>query len=369
MPLKADSFALGQAPQRPHVEETTSGVTTGVGDGALGREPTLRLLESLSEGDGTAFVRARGPEDLAHLGWGTAAEIRNDLRANESSDLNALFAEVNRKLRMGGRFSGFAETTDQRKARWFAGPPRPLAWIGYTAHFACHRVGPWLRFTRPLYHAITGGRNRSITKTEVLGRLVYCGFKIIRTWEEGGHLHFEVEKRGEPSVSPPPTVGLILRMKRVLKGGEIKVVYKIRTMHPYAEYLQAYVYASNALEENGKFSNDFRIATWGRFLRKTWLDELPMIVNLLKGDIKLFGVRPLSEHYLSLYPPDLREMRLRHQPGLIPPLYADLPVGLENIFESERRYLEAYERAPWTTDAKYLVRALRRILLERARSQ
>ena len=75
-------------------------------------------------------------------------------------------------------------------------------------------------------------------------------------------------------------------------------------MHPYAEYLQKFVYEKFSLQEGGKFNNDFRVASWGKVFRKLWIDELPMIINFFKGDLKLVGVRPLSNHYLNLYSPN-----------------------------------------------------------------
>ena len=71
---------------------------------------------------------------------------------------------------------------------------------------------------------------------------------------------------------------------------------------------------------------DLFITRVGRFLRKTWLDELPMLINWMKGDLKLVGVRPLSSHYFSLYSEELRALRIRTKPGLIPAfLSPDMP--------------------------------------------
>ena len=102
-------------------------------------------------------------------------------------------------------------------------------------------------------------------------------------------------------------------------------------MHRYAEYIQDYVYAQNNLKAGGKIKDDYRITWWGKVLRTFWLDEIPMIYNLIRGDIKLIGVRPLSKHYLSLYSDDLQTLRSKHKPGLIPPFYADLPSTLNEI--------------------------------------
>src|SRR5690606_24682592 len=106
----------------------------------------------------------------------------------------------------------------------------------------------------------------------------------------------------------------------------------------------------NNLDEGGKFKNDFRIPTWGRWMRRLWLDELPMIINVLRGEMKLVGVRPLSRHYFNLYPPEIQELRTRHTPGLLPPFYRDLPKAFDEIVASEARYLRSYEKMPLRTD-------------------
>jgi lipopolysaccharide/colanic/teichoic acid biosynthesis glycosyltransferase len=139
-------------------------------------------------------------------------------------------------------------------------------------------------------------------------------------------------------------------------------------MHAYSEYLQEYVYFKNDLKAGGKFKDDFRITTEGKIFRKFWLDELPMIINLFKGNMKLVGVRPLSKHYFNLYSEELKRKRIQYKPGLIPPFYADMPATLEEIMDSEMRYLESYEKNPFTTDLKYFFRAWYNIFLKHARS-
>ena len=326
-------------------------------------------LERVRETERTFFVAATEARDVEALPDVPTRNITNLRQANDARDLNALFRAVNAKLPVGGTYTGCVETCEQVKRRHFAGRPRWRAWPGYLLHFLYRRVLPKLAPTRALYRLLSRGRGHALSKTEVLGRLVYCGFDVAAHWEADGELHFVAEKRRAPSEGPPPVSGLLFRMERVGQGGRPRNFYKLRTMHPYAEHLQASLYATNALAPNGKFNDDFRITTWGRFMRRTWLDELPMVVNLLRGDLKLVGVRPLSRHYLSLYPPELLALRLRHKPGLVPPFYADLPEGFDAICESERRYLEAYERHPLRTDLRYLACAVRRIVFEHARSQ
>ncbi len=104
------------------------------------------------------------------------------------------------------------------------------------------------------------------------------------------------------------------------------------------------------------------------FFRKFWLDEIPMLINILKGDMKLVGVRPLSEHYFSLYTKELQLKRIKTKPGLIPPFYADMPKTIGEIMESEMRYLEAYEKHPFKTDITYFFKAFYNIIFGGARS-
>ena len=106
-------------------------------------------------------------------------------------------------------------------------------------------------------------------------------------------------------------------------------------------------------------------------MRKLWIDELPMIWNLLRGDIKLVGVRPLSPHYFSLYTPEMQELRTRTKPGLLPPAHASAmgKVTLKEIQETERIYLEQYMKHPFKTDWVYFWRIVTNILFKGARSK
>lgn len=296
--------------------------------------------------------------------------IVNCLSVNDVRYLNKFFESVNAALPVGGTFAGCAETAEQRKQSVFKAHPAWLAWPLYVVEFFFTRALPKLKLTQRLYFWLTKGRNRAFSKAEVLGRLVCCGFEIVEHYEgDDGLFHFVVRKERTPVFDENPSYGPVFKMKRVGRGGQPVHVYKLRTMHPYSEYLQAYLYATNNLDASGKFKDDFRITTWGRTFRKLWIDELPMLLNWLRGDLQLVGVRPLSEHYLSLYPDDLAERRCRHKPGLVPPFYADLPNGFEEVLDSEAAYLEAYERAPVRTNLRYFGRAMYNIFVKRARSQ
>lgn len=330
-----------------------------------------------ASGDGAAVEPQAQPcllntterTDIEALPDGELSDVVNVRKINDVPKLNAFFASINEKLAVGGVYTGCVCPAAHVKQQILNQYPYGLAWLYYLVFFMMKRVLPKLRVTQGLYAFISGGKGRVLSKTEVLGRLVYNGFDIVDCREVGGELFYTAEKVRPPERGSPPSYGLIFKMKRVGQGGRPVYIYKFRTMHPYADYLQAYIHGQNDLQSNGKFKDDFRVATWGKFMRKLWIDELPMLLNWIRRDIKLVGVRPLSEQYLSLYPEDLLRRRLRHTPGLLPPFYADLPEGFEAILESEARYLEAWEKSPFRTDLRYLRRILYNIIVRRARSQ
>jgi lipopolysaccharide/colanic/teichoic acid biosynthesis glycosyltransferase len=289
-------------------------------------------------------------------------------RVNDIQGINRFFRLANQKLKSGGGFVGCVETLEQRRERLFRKFPAVINVGYYASDFIFKRVFPKFKFTKKIYFFLTGGRNRALSKSEILGRLVYCGFQIEETEEIDGKLYFKVRKVSEPLVEAEPSTGLLLRIKRIGFHNQLITVYKFRTMHPYAQYIQAYVFEQNALQNGGKFADDFRITKWGRWMRKFWIDEIPMIYNILRGDLKLVGVRPLSEHYLSLYSNEHKVLRVKGKPGLIPPFYADMPNTLDEIMESESRYMKAYFQDPISTDINVCLKAVSNILLKKARS-
>lgn len=140
-------------------------------------------------------------------------------------------------------------------------------------------------------------------------------------------------------------------------------------MHPYSEYIQKYVFDQHGgMNIADKSDNDWRITDWGRVLRRYWLDELPMLINWLKGDVKLVGVRPLSQAMFSQYPPELQDKRTRCKPGLIPPFYIDHPKTFDELCASENNYLDEYFAHPFITDVKYFFRTVYSILFRRMHS-
>ena len=247
--------------------------------------------------------------------------------------------------------------------------PSVINYIAYVPFYIWKRVVPKLPISKKFYFFITKGRNRLLSKAEAFGRLYSCGFEIISEQQLNDEVYFTARKIQDPAYDYRPTYGTFIRLKRVGKNGKIIYAYKMRTMYPYSEYLQQYVYEQSSLKEGGKFKDDFRVNTLGKFMRRFWIDEWPMLINLIRGDIKLIGVRPLSQQYYELYDDEPKEKRIKFRPGLIPPFYADMPVTLEEIQESESRYLDAYMKHPLLTDFRYFWKATYNIIFKKARSQ
>jgi lipopolysaccharide/colanic/teichoic acid biosynthesis glycosyltransferase len=92
-----------------------------------------------------------------------------------------------------------------------------------------------------------------------------------------------------------PGAPVVFRQLRTGKGGRRFNMYKFRTMVHNAEELKAVYAHLNELQlPDFKITNDPRITPIGRFLRKTSLDELPQLFNVLRGEMSLVGPRPTS---------------------------------------------------------------------------
>lgn len=336
--------------------------------GPLGIEFVLKYVDDFSA-DTTVLTDTRHEFNILKNPKKRYQNIVNLAMINEVRWINKLFLACNKKLDKGGLLLGRVETITERERRAYKRRRRPIADIYYLLDFLFHRVTPKVRGLKKVYFFITKGKRRVLSRAEVLGRLVSCGFKIVEEVEIDNKLYFAVKKVEDGTEAVNPSYGPLFRMNRIGKNGKQIGVYKMRTMHPYSEFLQEYIYEINSLQEGGKFADDFRISGAGRFMRKFWIDELPMLYNLLNGDMKLVGVRPLSKHYLSLYSEDLQKLRLTAKPGLIPPFYADMPKTLDEIQESERKYLTSYGESPISTDFSYLFKAFYNIVIRRARSK
>ena len=283
---------------------------------------------------------------------------------------NLVFEKLRRLLSEGVYISFRIVTAENIKFKIRQKFTDPVFPVYYTGHFLFRRFLPKLKGFRNIGRLLNVPVD--ISKAEIIGRLIYSGFDIVDLNETINEtiVVARVNPTNNPSSSKPlPDEGFLFSMQRVGQYGKPITVYKFRSMHPYAEYVQEYLHKTNGIERGGKFKNDFRVSTGGRIIRKYWIDELPMLFNLLKRDIKLVGVRPLSEHYFGLYPAHLQDSRRKQKPGLLPPFYADLPGTLDEIIASEINYLNAYEQNPLETDLLYLKKILQNIIVHKVRSK
>ena len=106
--------------------------------------------------------------------------------------------------------------------------------------------------------------------------------------------------------SPGP---VFFRQQRVGRHGVPFRIHKFRTM------AHAPVAAGPLLTVGA----DARVTRAGRFLRRTKLDELPQLVDVLQGTMSLVGPRPEVPRYVALYPPELRAVVLSVRPGITDP--------------------------------------------------
>jgi hypothetical protein len=282
---------------------------------------------------------------------------------NQQRYLNRHLIFVNQKMRMDGIFVCGFYSSEHHNRQLRERHPKMYGFYHFW-DFLWHRACPKTFLLRRFYFFVHDKVKRVYPSPEVYGRLSFCGFDIVHTEIIDGINLVVCQKKRLPSHDEHPSYGLLIRLRRVGKNGKWFDVYKFRTMYAYSEYLQQYAFDKCKLDASGKFAHDFRISGWGRMLRKYWIDELPMLWNILRGEMKLVGVRPLSEQYYSLYTPEMRQYRIRCKPGLLPPYYADMPEGIEEIQQSERKYLDAYFKNPLRTQWSYFWKILYSIVIK-----
>ena len=114
---------------------------------------------------------------------------------------------------------------------------------------------------------------------------------------------------------------LIFKQKRIGLNGKTFTIYKFRTMKPGAHKLQKkYKHLNVSPFPTFKIPNDPRFTPFGLFLSKTTLDELPQLINVLRGDMSIVGPRPfpVNEHNSLTKKWQLRTLA---KPGLISPIF------------------------------------------------
>jgi len=129
---------------------------------------------------------------------------------------------------------------------------------------------------------------------------------------------------------------------RVGLGGREFQIYKFRTMLADAEDVLLSLVEFDALDEPVfKLAHDPRVTRLGRFLRRTSLDELPQLLNVLKGEMSLVGPRPEQVELVRRYRPE-HLFRLAVKPGLTGPMqvFGRGRLSFEERLSVEREYIE-----------------------------
>ena len=159
---------------------------------------------------------------------------------------------------------------------------------------------------------------------------------------------------------------VIFSQERVGKGGKVFRCYKFRTMYVDAEkklkqLLEKDSEAKAEWEKKYKLSNDPRVTPFGKFLRKTSLDELPQLFNVLKGEMSLIGPRPVTKEEIERYYKENAELYY-----LIPPGITGLwqVSGRSNLTYEERVSLDCWYVRNWSLwlDLIILLRTIKVVL-------
>lgn len=142
---------------------------------------------------------------------------------------------------------------------------------------------------------------------------------------------------------------VIFRQERVGKDFQTFIMYKFRTMREPKE------------EENRLLSDENRVTKLGAFLRRTSLDELPEIVNVIKGEMSLVGPRPLLSLHIDLFN-DKEKVRYRVKPGLTGLAQV---LGRQALTFKQRANLDAQyvEEISFLTDLKILFKTVKVVII------
>jgi lipopolysaccharide/colanic/teichoic acid biosynthesis glycosyltransferase len=167
----------------------------------------------------------------------------------------------------------------------------------------------------------------------------------------------------------PGTV--FFRQERVGRGGALFRIHKFRTMR------------AEGADDTGPLITvgaDVRITRAGRFLRRSKLDELPQLIDVVRGDMSLVGPRPEVARYVATYPPALRDKVLSVRPGITDLAsieYRDESTLLARAADPEREYREVVlpaklrlaidyvEHATLMTDLRVIGKTLRTLFAAR----
>lgn len=161
----------------------------------------------------------------------------------------------------------------------------------------------------------------------------------------------------------------LLMQKRVGRNGKRITIIKLRTMKmgtPIMHIPQAF--SSVNTHKDRRLQNPAVIPS-KRWLRRFWIDELPQVVSVIKGDLRLFGTRAMMPKCFKNLPEWRQELYLKHGPSLIP---LEAAIGKAIKTEADARaayekYFSEKEKKPKWTDFRYFVMFMRNALTGKIR--
>lgn len=139
-----------------------------------------------------------------------------------------------------------------------------------------------------------------------------------------------------------PKGSVFFSQKRCGKDNKLFPMYKFRSMVSNAEELLEELMEHNEMDGPVfKIKEDPRITRVGKFIRKTSIDELPQLFNILRGDMSIVGPRPAIPHEVAEYS-DYHKQRLLVKPGLtcIWQVSGRNSIGFEEWMEMDLEYIE-----------------------------
>lgn len=153
-------------------------------------------------------------------------------------------------------------------------------------------------------------------------------------------------------------VGLLIRIKlgspiffrqpRPGKNAKIFKIFKFRTMN-------------NAKDKNGNLlADNLRLTKFGKFIRSTSIDELPELINILKGDMSMVGPRPLLVEYLDLY-----NEEQKHRHDVRPGLTGLAQVNGRNSITWEEKFkydIEYVKNVTFINDCKIILKTIQKVV-------
>jgi lipopolysaccharide/colanic/teichoic acid biosynthesis glycosyltransferase len=142
-------------------------------------------------------------------------------------------------------------------------------------------------------------------------------------------------------------------------------MYKFRSMYIDAEEkLKEIEHLNEAEGPIFKIKNDPRITRLGRFIRKTSIDELPQLINVLKGEMSLVGPRPMSKRDVDLFDHGVQRKRFSVQPGLtcIWQISGRSDLPFEKWLELDLEYIDSWS---FWLDIKILIKTFPVVLLSK----